>query len=212
MCAGVLTMTKDVVSWAQGLPSDQGAASGTDALASFNKDGGMPLEKAFLERKSTKAYNPDRKLTREEISRILWAAGGVNRANGKRIVSSAMGKYPVDILAALPDGVFLYEYKEHKLKKLLSEDIRTTVVTQAAFKQAAMIVLYVINKDIVPSGKLEYADMEIGGMGQNIYLEAGNLGLGACIFAGISADAAAKALSLKETQIVRIGQAVGGAK
>ena len=124
MNAFFLSITISMVSSAQDLPSDPGGASGPDVLPGFNKQGGMPLEKALLERKSTKSYNPDRKLSREEVSRILWAAGGVNRSNGKRTISSARAQYPVDIIVALPDGVFQYEYKEHKLKKLLSKDIR----------------------------------------------------------------------------------------
>lgn len=212
ICAGLLILAVGSTSWAQDASSDSLRSPESIALPSFEKEGGMPLYKAFLERKSTKSYDPDRKLSMEEVSRILWAAGGVNRPNGKRTVFSARAQYPVDILIALPEGVFQYEYKEHTLKKLLPRDIRVDIVKQSSYKQAGMIVLYVINVDVVLLGRMEYADMEIGCMGQNVHLEAENLGLGACIFAGIDADAAAKVIGLTEKQIVRIGQAVGGPK
>jgi nitroreductase len=58
---------------------------------------------------------------------------------------------------------------------------------------------------------LEYGDFEIGGMMENIHLEAANLGLGAVIFEGLAEDTA-KILGLSENQVVRIAQAVGWAK
>jgi len=125
---------------------------------------------------------------------------------------AARAQYPVDVLAALPDGVYLYEPKGHQLKKILSEDMRAKIPNQDGFKSAAMIVLYVINKDKVLGGRMEWADLEIGCMGQSLFLEAVALGLGSCIFAGISVESVAKTVGLKENQILRIAQSVGGAK
>jgi nitroreductase len=75
-----------------------------------------------------------------------------------------------------------------------------------------MIVLYVINKDKMLSGKIEWADLEIGCMGQSLFLEAVALGLGSCIFANIATDSVAKTIGLKDNQLLRIAQAVGGVK
>ena len=69
-----------------------------------------------------------------------------------------------------------------------------------------------INKDKVLSGRTEWADLEIGCMGQNLFLEALALGLGSCIFAGMPVESVAKTVGLKENQVLRIAQAVGGAK
>jgi hypothetical protein len=146
------------------------------------------------------------------VSKLLWATTGVNRTDNKRTVPSARASYPVDVLVALPEGVFLYVPKGHQLKKILSEDIRAKIPNQDGFKSTAMIVLYVINKDRVLSGKTEWADLEIGCMGQSLFLEAVALGLGSCIFANIAADSVAKAVGLKENQILRIAQAVGKAQ
>ena len=62
------------------------------------------------------------------------------------------------------------------------------------------------------SPQMEGADLEIGCMGQSLFLEAVALGLGSCIFANISVESVAKAVGLKENQVLRIAQAVGGAK
>lgn len=216
--AGCLVLARSGFSWAKGLPSDPGAGAagppGPDILAlqPFDKNNGFTLEKALLERKSVKSYDPGRRLSREEVSRLLWTATGVNREDGRRTVPSAMARYPVDVLAALPEGVYLYEPKGHQMKKVISEDIREMIPKQEGFKKASMTVLYLINKEKTPSGRLEWADLEIGCMGQSLFLEAVALGLGACIFASISLDAVTKALGLKENQILRVAQAVGTAK
>ena len=48
-------------------------------------------------------------------------------------------------------------------------------------------------------------------MGQNLFLEAGALGLGSCIFALLSHDRVTRAIGLRENRILRIAQAVGEA-
>jgi len=217
MSAGLMALLKGTVAWAKGLPSDPGTApagAGPDtvSLAPFEKTNGFALEKALLERKSFRSYDPARKLSPGEISRLLWAATGVNRTDNKRTVPSARATYPVDVFVALPEGVYLYEPKGHLLKKILSEDIRLKIPNQDGFRSAAMIVLYVINKDKVLSGKIEWADLEIGCMGQSLFLEAVALGLGSCIFANFPVESVAKTVGLKENQVLRIAQAVGGAK
>ena len=216
--AGLIALVKGSIAWAKGLPSDPGTAQavalGQDMvpLAPFEKTSGFALEKALLERKSVRSYDPARKLSPEELSRLLWATSGVNRPDNKRTVPSARASYPVDVFVALPEGVYLYEPKGHTLKRILSEDIRLKIPNQDGFRSAAMIVLYVISKDRVLSGKIEWADLEIGCMGQSLFLEAVALGLGSCIFANIATESVAKTVGLKENQILRIVQAVGGVK
>jgi SagB-type dehydrogenase family enzyme len=218
MAAGFWAMARVVIARAKGLPSEmETSASGSSgqgviALPPFEKEGSFPLEKALLERRSIRSYDAGWRLSSKEISRLLWATTGVNRPDGHRTVPSAMAMYPVDVLAALPDGVYRYEPEGHQLKRILSEDIRAMVPRQDGFKKAGMIALYVINKDKIPGGKIEWADIEIGCMGQSLFLEATALGLGSCIFASMAGEKAVKALGLKENQILRIAQAVGKAK
>jgi nitroreductase len=91
-----------------------------------------------------------------------------------------------------------------------SEDMRAPVPNQDGFKNAGMIARYIINRDRVPTGKIEWADIEIGCMRQSIYLEALSLGLGTCLFAYIPFEKVAKAFGLNENQMLRITQAVAG--
>jgi len=120
-----------------------------------------------------------------------------------------MGKYPVDVWVALSEGVYRYDSKEHRLFRIFFYDIRGKIPNQDVFKKAAMHVLYVIVKERVPHGRIEFADVEIGCMGQALFLEAVSLGMGSCIYASIRLDDVTKILRIKEDQILRLAQAVG---
>jgi SagB-type dehydrogenase family enzyme len=212
---GVFAVARGTKVWAKGLPSDPGGAAGESpgpdliALPPFEKDNPFPLDRALLERKSASSF-ADRPLSQVELSRLLWAATGVNREDGHRTTPSGQRKYPVDILAALPGGVYRYEPKQHRLARVLAEDIREKIPNQDPFKKAAMIVLYVINKD--KAGRIEFADIEIGCMGQNLSLEAAALGMGSRIIANIKSADVMRILGLKESQVLRIAQVAGPIK
>jgi SagB-type dehydrogenase family enzyme len=212
---GVLAAARGTKVWAKGLPSDPGGTAGGSsgpeviALPPFEKNQPFPLDRALLERQSARSF-ADRALSREELSRLLWATTGVNREDGHRTTPSGQAKYPVDVLVALPEGVYRYEPKEHRLVRFFAEDIRGKIPIQDAFKKAAMIVLYVINKD--KTSRIEWADLEIGCMGQNLYLEAAALGMGSRIIANIKTEDVTKILGLKDSQILRLAQVTGAIK
>ena len=212
LSVGVYAVVQGVKVWAKGLPSDPGGSTGGGsgpemiALPPFEKNNTFPLDRALLERKSARSFT-NRPLSREELARLLWATTGVNREDGHRTIPSGQAKYPVDLLVALPEGVYRYEPKDHRLVRVLTEDIREKIPNQDAFKKAAMIVLYVINKN--RASRIEWADLEIGCMGQNLYLEAAALRMGSRIIASIKSADVTKILGLRESQILRIGQVIG---
>ncbi len=212
LSVGVVAFARGVKGWAKGLPSDPGGAAGGGSgpemlvLPPFEKTNPFPLDRALLERKSSRTF-ADRALTPDEVSRLLWATTGVNREDGRRTTPSGQAKYPIDVLVALPNGVYQYEAKEHRLVRVVADDIREKIPNQDAFKKAAMIVLYVINKD--RTSRIEWADLEIGCMGQNLYLQAAALGMGSRIIANIKGADVTKILALKESQLLRIAQVTG---
>jgi SagB-type dehydrogenase family enzyme len=212
LSVGFSAVARGVKVWAKGLPSDLGGSAGGNsgpeiiALPPFEKNNTFSLERALLERKSARSF-ANRALSQDELSRLLWATTGVNREDGHRTTPSGQAKYPIDVLVALPGGVYRYEPKEHRLVRVFPEDIREKIPNQDPFKKAAMIVLYVINKD--RTSRIEWADLEIGCMGQNLYLEAAALGIGARIIAGIKVADVTKILGLNENQILRIAQLTG---
>jgi nitroreductase len=211
---GAAALLRSVKSWAKGLPSDPGeeAKAGPDlmVLPGFDKNGTMTVDQPLLARPSSRNYDPAKELTPEQLSRILWAADGVNRPDGHRTSPSALAVYPVDIIAALPQGTYKYDLKKHVLEKVLDKDIRGEVPIQPGFKKAAMILLYVVNTSLLKTGdEGSWPELEIGCMVQNVYLMAAQEGLGSCVFALVQYPRVTAALGLKKNQALKIAQAVG---
>jgi SagB-type dehydrogenase family enzyme len=213
--AGLAALTRSVRVLAKDLPSDPeasvGQAPGPDqiVLPKFEKSSAFALDQALLQRHSSRNYDPEGTVSREQLSRILWAANGVNRADGHRTTPSALARYPIEIYAALSEGAFRYEVKEHQLVRVTAEDLREQIPLQPALKKAAMKLMYVINHDWLLGSDPWMFYLEIGCMVQNVYLEAAALGLGSCVFAMAHSDNITKALKLKSSQKYRITQAVG---
>jgi hypothetical protein len=213
VAAAAGTAMKSVTAWAKGLPSDPGgeAKPGPDVmvLPGFEKNGTLPLEQALLKRKTDRGFT-GAAITPDKLSRLLWAADGMNRDDGHRTAPSAVAQYAVDVYAALPEGVYRYDVKKHALVKVLAQDIRREVPSvQGELKKASLTILYVINTSLLEKGETNWSDLEIGCMVQNVYLEAAQLGLGSCVFALVSYNKVSQLLGLKKSQTLRIAQAVG---
>ena len=80
----------------------------TIALPAPDKTGGMPLMEAMAKRHSAREFSPE-ELPLPLLSGLLWAADGVNRADGKRTAPSAMNAQEIDVYVALPSGAYLYD-------------------------------------------------------------------------------------------------------
>ena len=61
----------------------------------------------------------------EELSGVMWAAGGVNRpADGRLTAPSALALYPVRVYAFFAEGVYSYDAKARKLVRVAEGDLR----------------------------------------------------------------------------------------
>ena len=217
--AGIVTAGKSIKAWAKskGLPSDpgtiRGEADGKDILLpQFEKNMGCTLDEAMQNRKTTRSFDPDKTLTKDQLTRIMWAANGINREDGHTTAPSAMAYYPVIVYAALPEGVYRYENKEHKLVQVSAENILKKIPVQPGLRKATMKLLYVYDKNKAKGGDSGWGDLEIGCMVQNVYLEAACLDLGSTVFAIVQYDKVKDYLDLKDGQKLRIAQAVGPVK
>ena len=82
------------------------------------KTGGMPLMEALAARQSQRTFSA-KPLSNQQLADLLWAAFGVNRADGKRTAPSARNGQEVDIYVALPSGLYLYQAKSNTLEQIL---------------------------------------------------------------------------------------------
>ncbi len=213
--AGAAAVFRGMRARAKGLPSDPGEGkpkAGPDEIVfpRFEKDLSVPLDQALLQRSTERSFDPDKQLTMEQVSRIMWAANGVNRKDGHRTTPSAVARYPVEVYAALPQGVYLFVPKEHKLVKQADKDIRSKVpITQPGLKRAAMDILYVIDNKRMLGLEEKWADVEIGCMVQSAYLMAAAMDLGSTVFALVAFDRVTGLMGLPDNRKLRLAQAVG---
>jgi len=189
---------------AQDLPSIQ--------LPAPDKEGGKPLMKVLSERKTTREFS-DEKLSPQVLSNLLWAAWGVNRADGKRTAPSAMNAQEIDVYVALPVGAYLYDARAHALQLAAGGDLRRVTGYQDFVDDAPLDLVYVADhsrmKLIPVAGRESYASAAAGAIAQNVYLYAASSGLVTVIRAWIDRSAIADALGLTHDQHVLLSQTVG---
>jgi nitroreductase len=141
---------------------------------------GMPLMQALAERKTTRAFG-DKPLPEQTLSNLLWAAFGVNRPREAkpglgRTAPSAMNKQEIEIDVVLASGVYVYDAEANLLRPVVSGDMRAKMGAPPA-GQAAVTLVY------VAGGNWDYAQVDTGFIGQNVYLFAASEGLSAWFYA-----------------------------
>lgn len=94
------------------------------ALLKPDPKSGMTVNEALQNRRSWREYAPEA-LSLEELSGVMWAAGGINRPQDGRLTApSALALYPIRIYAFFPEGVYRYDAKGQKLVRVTEGDHR----------------------------------------------------------------------------------------
>jgi SagB-type dehydrogenase family enzyme len=155
---------------------------------------GLALEEAVEARRSRREYAPG-PLSLEVLSRLLHAAQGItDPARGFRAAPSAGALYPIETYAVVHDvaglepGLYHYAVADHALEQLRIADLRAEVVVAGvgqAFLGTAQVCF--ILSAIFQRTRWKYRErayryvlLEAGHVGQNLYLAATSMGLGAC--------------------------------
>jgi SagB-type dehydrogenase family enzyme len=152
------------------------------------------LEEAIEARRSVRDHS-SAPLPLEGLSRLLYAAQGITEARwGFRAAPSAGALYPIELYAAvhnvtgLERGLYHYTVAEHGLELLRRGDLRAAVV-QAGLGQDFLgqaNVCFILSA-VFQRTRWKYRErtyryvlLEAGHIGQNLYLAATSMGLGAC--------------------------------
>ena len=175
---------------------------------------------ALNERQTTRTFTEE-SLTPQQLSDLLWAAWGINRADQKkRTAPSAMNYQEMDVYVALPGGLYLYVAETNTLKMINNKDLRKTTGTQSYVNNAALNLVYVA--DMGRAGKKEgvkiddsdllmsYSDAAF--MAQNVYLYCASANLGCVVRGSIPKEKLAAEMGLRSNQIIILAQTVGVAK
>jgi SagB-type dehydrogenase family enzyme len=155
---------------------------------------GLSLEEAVEARRSRREYAPG-PLSLEELSRLLHAASGVtDPARGFRAAPSAGALYPIETyvvaheVVELESGLYHYNVADHALEKLREKELRAAMVVAGLGQemlgraQVCFILSAVFQRTRwrYRGRTYRYVMLEAGHLGQNLYLAATSMGLGAC--------------------------------
>lgn len=180
-------------------------------LPAPSRQGGMAVAEAIQKRRTIRRF-ATKPLSQEQVGQLLWAASGITDPRGLRAAPSAGALYPLDVylvagerqVPGLAAGVYQYLPEKHALRKIRDGD-RRGAAAQASLHQLWMAeapILVLITGEYrrcqVKYGNrgVRYTLMEAGHVGQNIFLQAEALGLGAGIVGAFDDAALTQALGL----------------
>lgn len=182
------------------------------ALPAPSKEGGMPLMQALSLRRSTREFST-RKIPDQVLGDLLWAAYGVNRANGDRTAPSWRHIIVIDVYAAMEDGLWLYDPKRHALVAHPAGDIRARTGQQDFPARAPLNLVYVAHgqrmSELTPENRKLFCSVDTAFIGQNVYLYCASVGLATVFRGAVDYPKLAQAMRLPEEQFVTFAQTVG---
>ena len=172
----------------------------------------VSLEQTIKKRRSRRSFLA-RPLTLEQVSQLLWAAQGItDEKTGFRASPSGGACYPLDLylvvgknsVEGLEAGVYHYRVNNHSLEIHLRRDKRRALALaslgQMFIAQAPISIITTVEYSRITSryGQrgVRYAHIEVGHVGENIYLQAETLGLGTVAIGAFSDSMVSKVLNL----------------
>ncbi len=177
------------------------------------KRGTISVEEALEDRRSRRSFS-EKSLTLRQVSQLLWAAQGITDTGQMRTAPSAGATYPLEIYIAvknvedLEPGVYHFNPDKNTLQKVLSGDKSTDLMTaslgQGFVETAAMNLIvaavYERTTDRYGDRGERYVHMEVGHLGQNIYLQSESLDLGTVAVGAFNDEDVAQVLNLPENE------------
>ncbi|TKJ29717.1 nitroreductase [bacterium (candidate division B38) B3_B38] len=174
--------------------------------------GKVSVEEAIKARRTIRSFQPQ-PLTLSQVSQLLWAAQGITGGRDNlRAVASAGALDPIEMYMVVGDkgvegleaGIYHYLPKSHSVEVVKKGDYQDKVVEGALGQQwigTAPIVMIVTAEYARTTVKykergIRYVHVEVGHVGQNIFLQAEAIGLGAGIVGAYSDEQIAKVLGL----------------
>jgi hypothetical protein len=177
-------------------------------------DGGKPLMQVLKLRATSRSFAPD-PIPVQMLSNLLWAAWGINRpADGKRTAPSARNWQEIDLMVVRADGTFLYDAADNRLRAVAAGDHRALTGVQPFAKDAPLTLLLVADTSRMKEAEndpeqRQWLWADAGFISQNIYLFCASEGLATGVRALVDRPALAKALGLREHQVILLAQGVG---
>lgn len=181
-------------------------------LPAARTGGGQPLMVALGLRHSSREYD-SREVPAQLLSDLLWAASGVNRADGGRTAPSARNWREIAIYVVKADGLFRYEPDDHSLLQVSARDVRASTGLQDFVGSAPLNLVYVADLakvgDIDPLERRFFCAANAGFIAQNVYLFCASEGLATVVRGMVNRRELALTMQLRAQQRVLLAQTVG---
>lgn len=159
------------------------------------------LLSAVLQRRSVRDYS-DRPLTLDELGHVLFMTAGSRREGGRAFPSSG-ALYPIEVYAVvnavdgLERGLYHYDPARNALRVVRRADLRDRIADHGLGQSFLADAGVVLCLTIIPERmrfryrhrSYRYGLLEAGHLGQNTYLAATSMGLGACAVGAFFDDA-----------------------
>lgn len=173
-------------------------------LVAATPDLRQPLGEALVGRRSVREF-ADGELALESLGALLGGAAGLHGWRevdgedvGARPYPSAGGRYPLEVnvatrgVSGVPDGVHRYDARAHELEQRregsVQEALADMTIGQAMIAEtnAVFCISAFFDRTMWKYGQrgYRYVWLDAGHLGQNVYLVAGALGLGAVAVGG----------------------------
>ncbi len=199
-------------------PQDTQPALQLIAPSSLELDADIaPLSSALMEvlrkRRSVREFSA-RELSIYKLSRLLWAAFGINREEGEhRTAPSAKDAQEIDIYVALASGLYRFDPHHLLLQPVLADDIRADTGWQDFVGGAPVNLIYVADLERMSgASRVEqkfYAALDTGYISQNVYLFCAAEGLATVARGWVDRPALAQRMRLGPHQRIVLAQTVG---
>jgi hypothetical protein len=180
-----------------------------DALETLRGNELMAVsDSALLQILERRGSTPRGGFTGNEISEdalqlLAWAATGKNREGTGFVVPLAMGAEPyVSLYLADEAGVRRFDWKSNGFENVLDDDIRKSI---SGGQNASAVFIYVIEKDKLPGGNMDWAWHTVGAMSEHQYLLADEFDIQARFMASVDANDVAALLGLPADTSVPAG-------
>jgi SagB-type dehydrogenase family enzyme len=203
---GVIDALGSVANWGQAVELYKAYPNApVVGLPAPNLEGGLPAAQAIASRRSTRSFS-GMPMSLDELSRFLFLTSGISAdrfGNARRTAPSSGALYPIEVypivhnVDGLEPGVYHYAYREHALELIRAEDMRGRVVEHGLGQEflgqcGAVLFVTMILQRMRPKYQdrsYRYGLLEAGHVGENAYLAATGMGLGACGIGAFMDDA-----------------------
>ncbi|MBP5698063.1 MAG: nitroreductase family protein [Alphaproteobacteria bacterium] len=159
------------------------------------------LISALENRHSDREFS-DKVIDNKTLSTILWAAYGINRADGKRTIPTAMDKKDLNIYVFNKEGIWLYDATTNSLKQQSNDNHLALFQMQDYMKPVSTVLVYTGSTE-------DYAVMHAGSAYQNVELYTAANGMSSIVRGYFDHQKVQEVLNLPTGQRVIISQAIG---